>query len=122
MLLNETDKAYPCFIKVHEIDSTLSTATMNLAMIEEERNDYASAIKYYEKVMRINPYVKESYGNLSFLYFRLNQPQLSIEVNKMAISNHPEWSEPYKNIARVYYALKDTAAAEYYMNEAFKRE
>jgi tetratricopeptide (TPR) repeat protein len=120
-LMNNLDSAYVCFLRVHELDSTLSRATLFIAMLAEQRKDYNTAIKYYEKLIRINPYVKEGYANLSFLYFRLGMNEKSIETNKKAIAYNPSWREPYENIARVYYVMKDTAMTNYYWNEAQKR-
>ena len=106
MLFNDFDNAYPCFEKVHAMDSTLSQATMALAMIAEQKGNNSTAIYYYEKVITITPYIKEAYGNLSYLYFRLQQPYKSIEVNKKAIAYNPNWKEPYENIERVESFLK----------------
>jgi tetratricopeptide (TPR) repeat protein len=101
MILNNMDSAFVCFIKVHEMDSTLSDATLNIAIIAETKQDYNTAIKYYERIIKFNPYVLEAYNNLSYLYFRLQQPEKSIEVNKRAIAYNTNWREPYENIKRV---------------------
>jgi tetratricopeptide (TPR) repeat protein len=121
-LVNNFDSAFVCFLKVHEMDSTLSKATLGIALLADEKGDFNTATKYYEKIIRINPYVKEAYANLSFLYFRLGMNEKSIETNKKAIAYNPNWSDPYENIARVYYSMKDTANANYYFNEAQKRK
>jgi hypothetical protein len=118
MIFNDLNNAYPCFLKVHEMDSTLSNATLNIAMIAEERNDIQTAIKYYERTIRINPYIKEGYANLSYLYFKANQLQASIEVNQKAIQYNNTWVEPYENIAKVYIAMGDTANAKFYVEQA----
>lgn len=101
MIMNNTDSAFVCFMKVHEMDSTLSDATLNIAMIADQKQDYNTAIKYYERLIRFNPYVQEGYANLSYLYFRLQQPYMSIEVNRRAIAYNPNWKDPYDNIQRV---------------------
>jgi tetratricopeptide (TPR) repeat protein len=101
MIMNNTDSAFICFLKVHEMDSTLSDATLNIAMIADQKQDYTTAIKYYERLIKFNPYVQEGYANLSYLYFRLQQPYKSIEVNRRAIAYNPNWKDPYDNIQRV---------------------
>jgi tetratricopeptide (TPR) repeat protein len=101
MIMNNTDSAFICFLKVHEMDSTFSDATLNIALIADQKQDYNTAIKYYERLIRINPYVQEGYANLSYLYFRLQQPYKSIEVNRRAIAYNPNWKDPYDNIQRV---------------------
>jgi hypothetical protein len=106
MIMNNIDSAFVCFVKVHNMDSTLSDATLNIAMIADQKQDYNTAIKYYERLIKFSPYVQEGYANLSYLYFRLQQPYKSIEVNKKAIAYNPNWKEPYENIERVESFLK----------------
>lgn len=106
MVLNNLDSAFVCFVKVHEMDSTLNDATLNIAMIAEEKQDYNTAIKYYERSIRFNPYVLDAYNNLSYLYFRLQQPKKSIEVNQRALAYNPNWREPRENIQKVEQFLK----------------
>jgi hypothetical protein len=122
LLLSDLDNAYPCFKKVHELDSTFSEATLNIALIAEEKNDYNTAIYYYTRLININPNIKEGYTNLSYLLYRMNKPIESIEVNKKAIEINPGWSDPYENIAKVYFAINDTAQANKYYYEALKRK
>jgi len=117
VVVNDYESAYPCFIKVHSMDTTLSEVTLNIAMIAESRGDNNTAIEYYEKLIRINPYVKHSYSSLSYLYFRLGQYEKSIDVNKKAILYNNAWKDPYQNIANVYFHLKDTLQAQRYIQE-----
>lgn len=116
MLFNDIDNAYPCFKKVNEMDSTFTTATLNLAMISEAKNNLTEAEKFYKEIIRINPSVKESYSNLSYLYFKEGMPNESIKVNEAAINYSPQWKEPYENIIRVYLSQKDTVNAQRYYN------
>jgi hypothetical protein len=109
MVLNNIDSALICFLKVHEMDSTYSDVTLNIALIAQEKQDYNTAIKYYERLISINPNIREGYGNLSYLYFRLQQPYKSIEVNKRAIAYNPNWKEPYENIQRVEEFLRQNS-------------
>lgn len=121
-LINHYDSAYICFKKVYEMDSTLSKATLSIALLAEYQGDIATAVQYYEKLIRINPYVKEAYANLSYLYFRLGRYEESIATNEKAIAYNADWVEPYENIARVYYFMKDSIRGYHYLQEAQKRK
>ena len=101
LIINNVDSAYICFKEVHNLDSTFSDATLNIAVIAEQKQDYDTAIYYYERLIKFNPYVQEAYANLSYLYFRLQQPKKSIEVNQRALAYNPNWQEPRENIKRM---------------------
>ncbi len=118
MILNHPDSAFHCFVRVHEMDSTFSDATINIATIAEQRNDFNTAIKYYERLLKAQPDYYTAYTNLSYLYFRLNQPEKSIETNQRAIKIFPTWRDPYENIARVYISQGDTLSAQEFLKNA----
>lgn len=113
--LNDLDNAYLCLKKACEMDTSLHETALKLAQIAEEKNKYVEAIEIYRKIIQVAPYKMEVYGSLSFLYFKLNEYEKSIDVNLEAIKYEPNWKAPYENIARVYYSVGDTAKANYYL-------
>jgi tetratricopeptide (TPR) repeat protein len=122
LMLNDKENAFRCFMEAHNLDSTFTTATLNIARIAQEKKDFGNAIKYYEKLIRNNPNSAEAFSNLSYMYYQLGYLEKSIEVNKKAIEIFPDYWEAYQNIALVYTELNDTANAYFYQKEAQKRK
>ncbi len=116
IVLDKLDSTYYFFTKVNEMDSTLTDVTIKLAIIAEGKNDFKTAVKYYEQVLKFDPNYKEAYANLSYLYFRMKNPEASVRVNLRAMEHNPNWKEPYENIAKVYLFVGDTLTAQKYLN------
>lgn len=114
MTVNQPDNALPAYKEAHRLDSTFYDATINVAVISEQRGNLAQAVEYYERCIRFNPEMLEPYGNLSYLHFREARYEESIAVNERAIIQNPSWPDPYLNIARTYEIMgKPDKAAEY---------
>jgi tetratricopeptide (TPR) repeat protein len=107
MTINQPDNALPAYKEAHRLDSTFYDATINIAMISEQRGNIPQAIDYYERCIRINPEMQEPYGNLSYLLFREGSFAESAAVNELAIIQHPAWKDPYLNLSRTYQAMGD---------------
>lgn len=114
---NLTDSALYAFEGAYKADSVYSELLMNLAILNEEKNNLQKAVFYYEKLIQLHPDYREGYNNLSYLYYRLNQPEASIQTNLKAIQANKYWAEAYDNIATVYQAIGDTVAAQSFLNQ-----
>lgn len=114
MTINQPDNALPAYKEAHRLDSTFYDATINVAIISEQRGNIPQAIDYYERCIRINPEMREPYGNLSYLLFREGRFEESAAVNELAIIQHPAWKDPYLNLSRTYQALGDAERANDY--------
>jgi len=114
MTINQPDNALPAYKEAHRLDSTFYDATLNVAVISEQRGNLAQAVKYYERCIRFNPEMPEPYGNLSYLHFREGRYEESIAVNERAITQNPAWTDSYLNIAKTYETMgMPDKAAEY---------
>lgn len=117
LLLNDLDKAYPCFKKVRSMDSTFVLSTVNMAMIADAKGNAKEAESLYKEVLRINPGTMEAYGGLGYVYFKTGKLDESMKVNEEAIKRFPQWTEPYQNIITIYLSKKDTISAQRVMNQ-----
>jgi len=114
MTINQPDNALPAYKEAHRLDSTFYDATLNVAVISEQRGNLAQAVEYYERCIRFNPEMPEPYGNLSYLHFREGRYEESIAVNERAITQNPAWTDSYLNIAKTYETMgMPDKAAEY---------
>ncbi|GIV32510.1 MAG: hypothetical protein KatS3mg031_0045 [Chitinophagales bacterium] len=120
LTVRDLENAYTCFLKASAIDSTLPDVSLKIALIADQKGDYKMAIRHYNNVIALNPAMKETYANLSYLYYRLGNFQKSIEVNQQAIRFNPNWPEPYENISRVYQHLGDEAQAMEFHQKAME--
>lgn len=114
MTVNKPDLALPAYKEAHRLDSTFYDATINVAVISEQRGNVKQAVEYYERCIRFNPDMLEPYGNLSYLLFREGRFEESIAVNERAIVQNPSWTDPYLNIARTYDVMGKADKAEEY--------
>jgi len=112
--LNEIDKAYKMYVSAYLQDTTYHPASLNAALCAEALGKNEDAIYYYNKLLQVNPNMKEGYNNLSYLYFRMDSIEKSIEVNQKAIAHNPSWKEPYENLSKTYMMLNDTVNAQKY--------
>ncbi|GIV32588.1 MAG: hypothetical protein KatS3mg031_0123 [Chitinophagales bacterium] len=117
LTLNDPNNAMQCFIKVYQMDSTFSRAALQIAMIAQQKGDYNTAIRYYQSVIKNDPYMAEAYAGLGLLYFNLKDYHRSIEVSKLALQQNPQWKEFNGNIANAYLMLGDTLQAQEYFNK-----
>jgi tetratricopeptide (TPR) repeat protein len=109
--LNNTDSAIYYFQKASELDTLFPDLFLNLGELNLSKGNLRQSIPYYAKYTNLVPNVYDGYNKLSYVYFKLNEYEQSINTNRRAITNLPGNLDPYINIGQTYIAMgrKDSA-------------
>lgn len=111
LVLGQKDKALEAFRQATKIDPTVSKASVNVALLLEEKGKLAEAIPFLEQAILVEPQTINLYTTLSFLHFRLGDIQKSIEVNLKALKKNPNAYEPTINLGKTYLNLGENEKA-----------
>ena len=76
-----------------------------LSIISVNRDDYAKALEYAEKVINLMPNSPEGYCTRAFVYYYMNEYQKSIADGIEAIKLNPKFSTAYIYLCRSYLKL-----------------
>ena len=68
-----------------------------------KKDDYLSAKKCFEKILKLDSTNKESMNSLGVIYKILNNYNLSINYFKLALSQDQNYSDALNNLSDVYY-------------------
>jgi tetratricopeptide (TPR) repeat protein len=72
-------------------------------LLEKER--YLEAMPFFELIVQHRPNVYVGYEKLNYTFFKQNDFQRAIAINKVAITKIPNIIQPYISIAKVYHSL-----------------
>lgn len=120
VMLGQYDSALLAFKDAMRIDSTFGEAPKTIGDIYFEKQDFASAIPYYQKVIALMPDEYYAYEKVSYMYFMLKNYEQSIATNRLAARNLPALPDPYINIARTYVGMNRLDSATYYLQAALQ--
>lgn len=120
VMLGQYDSALLAFKDAIRIDSTFGEAPKTIGDIYFEKQDFASAIPYYQKVIALMPGEYYAYEKVSYMYFMLKNYEQSIATNRLAARNLPALPDPYINIARTYVGMNRLDSATYYLQAALQ--
>ena len=112
------DSAISAFKYTLTIDTSFRDVQRNIGQLLFQQGKLEEAIPYFENVIKYRPEEYTSYDILSYVYFKLNRVDKSIEVSKQAMQHLPLLSDPIVNIGRVYQSLKQLDSARYYFQKA----
>jgi tetratricopeptide (TPR) repeat protein len=116
--LQQTDSAYVLFERTRLIDSSFAAPCFSMAIIQQNKGNYANAISLYETFLSKYPHQMEAYANLSYAYFMQGKYDSSIAINKRALKFSPNSFEPMVNIGKTYLRLNSADSALYYFELA----
>jgi tetratricopeptide (TPR) repeat protein len=116
--LNMPDSALAAFKHALTIDTSYSEVHRNIGEILSTQGKFAEAVPYFIHVINDQPTDYNGYDKLSFAYFKLNEFDKSLEVNKEAIRQMPLIVDPYVNIGRTYLGMQQSDSARYYFQKA----
>ncbi len=119
-LLNMPDSAIAAYQKAIAIDSTNTDIHAFVADLYYAQNKYTEAEPYFAKRIEVNPTDYKGYDQLSFLYFKMEEYDKSIAVNKLAASRIPYIPEPYTNLALTFKGIGQTDSARIYAGKALE--
>ena len=115
--LNMPDSAIAAFKYSVTLDSTFGDAYLTMGNLLIAQTRFSEAVPCYEQVIRIIPLDYVGYQQLSYTYFRMNEFDKSIAVNKQAIQKIHDIG-PLINLARTYLAKNQSDSARVYLLKA----
>jgi len=116
--LRMNDEAFAQFQSTVKLDTTFVAPYFNMGAILHNKGNYEAAIPMYRKFLTQYPKQIEAYTNLSFAYFKLNDFEKSIAVNREAIQATGEPFFPTVNIAKTYMVMNMPDSALVYWEQA----
>lgn len=118
-------------------DKTLQYSDMVLKQLEEEpdnprynyqaarmflgRNDFSSALKYFEKTARLDPDYKLVFSEIAKIYLQMNDKNRAIEYFKKSMKFNPENPSPANNLAVAYMSMEKFGKAKEILEEHLKK-
>jgi tetratricopeptide (TPR) repeat protein len=105
MALNKLEEAKSAFENTLRIDSTYQGALNNVAVIAFRKNDYTTALNYWNRLLSYNPKNFDALYNCGAVYFNTNQPQKALEYFERALAVNPAHQGCIQNIQKAKAAL-----------------
>jgi tetratricopeptide (TPR) repeat protein len=118
--VGKADLAYAAYEQAMQIDTNFVAPCLDMAIYQQNLGNLPLAVKWYERFLSKYPTQKEAYANLSFAYYKAGDFASSISVNQRAINNLEDDFEPLVNIGKVYFNMKQTDSARYYLQRALQ--
>jgi len=106
--LNDQGDAY---LKNLSKKETLACFFNNLGNSYQQRGDYASAMKYLERSVQLNPGLTEAHTNLGNVYLSLDYIPQAVEEYQLAIKLNFSNAKAHNNLANAYRRLDRYALA-----------
>ena len=69
------------------------------------KNDFANALKYFEKTAQLNPNYKLVYSEMAKTYLRMNNGMKAIEYFRKSMELNPDNPSPANNLAVIYMSM-----------------
>lgn len=95
-------------------------ANYNIADFQFKLKNYDQAIKYYEKVLVIDPQFKLAFNQLGYSYAFTGDFEKGIATLQKYRELAPDEPNPYDSIGELYYILGDYQRAEKYLKQALQ--
>lgn len=90
------------YLHALSLDTSLHTAQMNLAFVQQEDREYDEAIANYEELLKQNPNNPEIWNRLGFVYELQNKAKAAQNAYRRAIETDPKFKDSYYNLATLY--------------------
>ena len=116
--LHMNDEALAVYHSTVKLDTNFVAPYFNMGAIMHNKGQYAAAIPLYQKFLTQYPKQIEAYTNLSFAYFKLNDFENSIAVNRKAMEMTGETYVPTVNIAKTFMVMSKPDSALVYWEQA----
>jgi tetratricopeptide (TPR) repeat protein len=102
------------------LKSNIIIALINAGSLARRQGNYAVAIDYFERVIKLVPTHSHAYVNIGNVYVRQRNPEKAIEYYTKALKMQKNDSYIYFNFAAAYVGLRDYEKAKEYYNKALK--
>ena len=118
----ETTKQYEKII-LKQLEEEPENARYNYqaARMYLGKNDFGSALKYFEKTAKIDPTYKLVFSEIAKIYLQMNDKNRAIEYFKKSVKYNPENPSPANNLAVVYMSVGKFEQAKKIFEDAFKK-
>jgi glycosyltransferase involved in cell wall biosynthesis len=85
------------------------------------RNDFANALKYFEKTAKIDPKYKLVYSEMAKIYLAMNDKNRAIEYFKKSMKHNADNPSPANNLSVVYMSIGKFKQAKELLEEQLKK-
>jgi Tfp pilus assembly protein PilF len=130
---NEAEELYEILLQLTTDEHEKSHLYHMLGWIKDDQGEYAEAIEFYEKSIKIkakilsstDPNLTASYNNIGLVYNKIGEYwkalsyyEKSLEIERKTLPpNHPALATSYNNIGSVYHNMSEySKALSYYEN------
>ncbi len=97
---------------VKEEEEREATEHFNSALGYHRRREYESAIREYEKALRLDPYNATTYNNLGMIFRDTQRMDEAIRMYKKALFLRPNFEKAHNNLGVAYYLKGNLKEAE----------
>ncbi len=95
------EKATETFLQLLKINPNFMLAYFNLGNIYYAKGDYFSALKYFSKASRINPYNEDAAYNTALTLEKLKYQKLAIKYYQKCLMINPEDKQSQRALKRI---------------------
>ncbi len=93
----------------------------DLATSSYDQGNYLQSVKYFEKIIEINPQIPQAYNGLGLAKKAINEDLSEVAwLFKKAIELDPDFAIAYDNLGKAYYGAAEYEKAEKYCKRAIE--
>lgn len=119
--LGKTDEAEICLLKATSFDGNDFTAPYKLGIMASNAGHYSEAIKFFEKVLQLNPDYKDALIEKAFAHMQLNEYKEALNYYNQLLKLYPEDAQTYYGLGIIYDNLDNKDLSIQNFLEAIKR-
>jgi tetratricopeptide (TPR) repeat protein len=119
-LLNMPDSAIFYFSKTFKLNPEFSDAPLAAGNILLENERYSEAKPFFELIVLHRPNVYVGYEKLNYIFFKQNDYQKAIAINKDAIFKIPNIIQPYISIAKIYHSIGKDDSTRFWLQKGLQ--
>lgn len=119
-LLNDYQRSYENYEQGLASDSSNAEALENIALVLYKLDDAKQAAHYLQQLLRLNPYMMETYINVGYIYGRIGMFLESVSYSDEALKFDPQNPIALANKAYALYRLESYDEAMTAVNKSLK--
>jgi len=122
--MKERDRALECFQQAASdiLYKTPHYAYHNMGLVYFYKGDYARAVEYYQKALKLEPSYVNVYFDLASVYMALNRNEDAVEVYKKAATLSAQSRKAELSLARLYIKMARTQDAVDLLNSIIESD
>ncbi len=119
LALQQEDKALPMFYQALQLNQHNAAATLHIADLEAEKENYAEAEKFYKKTLELDKNNLQAHTNYANMLCKRKRTLEALEEYRAAVRISPETPELSYNLAIILKTLEEYEQALALMFNAF---